>query len=322
MRIRPDARSLIFLLVLLGTGGARLSGQASQAASGAPAVSPANDSYDALSVADDLSALDGPELPQRGFNAAAAFGGVYDSQLGWAGFTQPAISYRFNRIFSTDATIPIYFYREGLKSSLRTLPNEHLTTLYGELGDTTIAGHAQFAPGWLAYTATTALNAPTGDAEYGLSTGQVTYEITNDFEASVKNFTPDLQLGFGDSSDLVNRQVQRNYDTLGLLAYFQLGTVYTLPRSWIVRGDAYEQLPIGTQKIFTNVIRRKKRVLILTNSSAEDNGLTVYLSSPATSHFQISSYYNDSLRLGDDTVGLTITLQLKTFQMHILPDIP
>lgn len=327
MRLKFDFCLVIFIFLLLGVSWIPVAGQTSP-----PASLPSNDSDTSFNVAEDLVALDGPELPQRGFNASVAFSGMHDSQLGWAAFTQPAISYRFNRIFSTDATIPIYFFRNGFKYNPNKpiLPinnplqsaNNRLSTQYGELGDTTIAGHAQFSPGWLNYTPTAAFNAPTGDKNYGLSTGRVTYEITNDFETSIKRFTPDLQLGIGDNSDLVNRRVLRNYDTLGELAYFQAGSALNLPRSWILDGDAYEQLPIGHQKLYTNVIVRKKLPLFVSNSSAEDNGVTVSLNSPPARHFQISSYYNRSIRLSDDTVALALTFQLKAEKIAILPQIP
>ncbi|HUZ04713.1 MAG TPA: hypothetical protein VMU62_05105, partial [Acidobacteriaceae bacterium] len=244
-------------------------------------------------LAEDMLALDGPELPQRGFNASAAFSGLHDSQLGWAGFVQPAVSYRFNHIFSADATIPIYFYRKGYKYRPNNLATGPLTTQTDELGDTIISGHAEFSPGWLDYAATASINAPTGDQTYGLSTGRVTYLLNNDFETTFGSFTPDIQLGIGDSSDLVNRRVTRNYDTLGTLAYFQAGGTYSLPIRMDLESDLYEQLPLGSQKIYTQVIRKKKkRIVQKSNGNAEDNGITVSTDIPTGHHLDISSYYN------------------------------
>ncbi len=321
MRWALPLRCPIYIFLLLVAASVPLEAQTHSTTSNPPAVQPSNEPDSSFDVAEDLLALDGPELPQRGFNASAGFNGLHDSQLGWAGFVQPAISYRFNRRYSADATIPIYFYRNGFKYNPLDIAKEKLSSQMGELGDTTIAGHAQFSPGRLDYTATAAMNAPTGDKTYGLSTGRVTYVLMNDFETVLDAFTPQIQLGFGDNSDLVNRKVQRNYDTLGSLAYFQAGGAYTLPRNWNVESDAYEQLPIGNQKLYTNVTIRKKRILIPTNGSAEDNGVTVYLYAPSTAHFQFSSYYNRSFRLADDTVGVTLTFALKT-PKAILPLIP
>ncbi len=263
-------------------------------------------------TAEDLMALDGFELPQRGFNAFVAFSGLYDAQLGWAGFVQPTLSYRFNRIFSADVTIPIYLYRMAYRYRPGKPLTGPLTAHSGELGDTTFAGHAEFTPAWLDDTLTAAIDAPTGDKAYGLSTGQVTWMALNDFEVDIRRFTPDLQLGVGDSSDLVNQAVVRNYDTLGTLAYFQAGGAYNVASHLDVEGDAYEQLPIGKQKIYTQVVRRKNgMVQVLSNGSAEDNGITATVDVPTEGHWDISSYYNRSFRLRDTTVGFTLTFSLK-----------
>lgn len=296
---------------LLAASFATARGQIAHTGSGPAAVAPSNDSDSTLALAADLLSLDGPELPQRGFNASLALSGLHDSQLGWAGYAQPAVSYRFNQRFSLDATIPIYFYRNGYKYR-PIVTNERLSSHIGELGDTTLAGHAQYSPGWLDYTGTAAFNLPTGDKTYGLSTGRVTYVANNDFETSLGRLTPDIQLGIGDNSDLVNRRVQRNYDTLGLLAYFQAGGEYALPWNWSIESDAYEQLPLGHQKLYTNVLRRRRHLILPANSDAEDNGVTVSLDSSPLRHVQVSSYYNRSFRLADDTVGLTFTFELRT----------
>ena len=263
-------------------------------------------------VAEDLLALDGPELPQRGLNASAAFSGLHDTQLGWAGFVQPAISYRFNHVLSVDATIPIYFYRLAYKYKNGQPLNGPLTAHSGELGDTTFAGHVEFAPWRIDDTMTAAINAPTGDATYGLSTGRVTYLAMNDLESTIRHCTPDLQLGIGDSSDLVNRKVIRNYDTLGTLAYFQGGVLEAISSHLNLEGDAYEQLPLGNQKVYTQVTRKGKKVTVKgASSNAEDNGITGTIYIPTQKHLEISAYANRSFRLADTTVGLTLTFSLK-----------
>jgi hypothetical protein len=264
-------------------------------------------------LAEDLLVLNGPELPTRGLNASASFSGLHDEQLGWAGFVMPAIAYRFNDVFSGDVSIPMYFYRLGYKYVPGKVQTGPLHVQTGELGDTTVAGHMELSPGWLNYTATGAFNIPTGDEDYGLSTGRVTFLLNNDFETTVRRFIPDVQLGIGDSSDLVNRGVIRNYDTLGTLAYFQSGGAYNFPFGLILESDAYEQLPISNQKIYTNVIReKKKKPLLESNGNAEDNGVTVSLDMPVRRHMEISSYFNRSFRLRDSTAGLSLTFYLRS----------
>jgi hypothetical protein len=314
---------LLLLSVCLLTDGNAARLLAQTASKSPPAVPAATDDTTSLEIAEDFTALDGPELPQRGWNAWAAFSAVYDAQLGFSSSVEPAVSYRFNRHYSTDAMLPIYFFINGYTYRNGVVVDTHLTSHTGELGDTTISGHAQYSPGWLDSTTTLAFNAPTGNARYGLSTGRVTYVALNDFETTLGAWVPDIQLGFGDSSDLVNRRVQRNYDTLGLLAYFQGGGSYAAPKSIDLQADVYEQLPLGNQKIYTVVIRHKKKVpLLRSNGNAEDNGVTTSVNWAATRHIDLSTYYNRSFRLRDNTFGFTVTFGLRAIKKRFIVSSP
>ncbi len=305
---------MLGLLLVLGSGSAPLLAQTAHESSAAMAVPAGMESDDLL--AEDMLALDGPETAERGFNASLALNGVYDQQLNWAVFMQPAVSYRFNSNFSADITIPYYFYRLAYKYKNGQPLNGPLTPHRSELGDTTLAGHAEFSMGRLEDTFTPEVNLPTGNTTYGLSTGRVTYEVLNDMETTLRRFTPDVQLGIGDSSDLINRKVLRNYDTLGTLAYFQAGGMEKVGSRVQIAGDLYEDLPIGSQKVYTQVIRTKRKKVIqrLTRSggyTAEDNGLTLTLDLPPKRHVEFSSYFNRSFRLADSTVGFALTFWAK-----------
>ena len=65
---------------------------------------------------------------------------------------------------------------------------------------------------------------PQGNVNDGLGAGQVTYNINNHFETSFFRFTPDVELGFGDTSNLVEQRVLKSYITVGPMAHFQAGT--------------------------------------------------------------------------------------------------
>ena len=287
------------------------------AAMATAAPAPAPDMTEAADEADeplaeDFLALEGPELPQSGFNASMLSSGLHDQQLGWAGFLQPAISWRFNHIFSADVTVPYYFYRLAYTYKNGVELNKPLSAHSNEIGDTTIAAHAELHHKWLSETFTPAFNAPTGDARYGLGTGRVTYVVMNDDEAAWRSSTLDLQLGVGDTSDLVNRRVERNYVTLGTLAYFQSGILQAVSRHMNLLADVYEQLPIGNQKIYTDAERKDKKVAVQSaNSNAEDNGFTATLDIPASGHVDLTAYGNRSFRLQDTTIGVTITFSLR-----------
>jgi hypothetical protein len=313
----------LLLSFWLLTGGNATRVLAQVASKAPPAVPAATDGDTSLQIAEDLTALDSPELPQRGWNAWAAFSAVYDGQLGFSSSVEPAVVYRLNRHYSADAMLPIYFFINGYTYRNGVVVDKHLTSHTGELGDTTISGHAQYSPSWLDSTTTLAFNAPTGNARYGLSTGRVTYVALNDFETTVGALVPDIQLGFGDNSDLVNRRVQRNYDTLGSLAYFQGGGSYAAPKSIDLQGDAYEQLPLGSQKIYTVVVRDKKKVpLLRSNGNAEDNGVTTSANWEAARHMDLSAYYSRSFRLRDNTFGFTVTFGVKARKKAFLAGSP
>ncbi len=74
--------------------------------------------------------------------------------------------------------------------------------------------------------------------------------------------------------------------------------------------DAYEQLPIGDQKIY-GPSRNGKATVVTGHNVTEDNGFTNSLDVPLNRHFTLSGYYSRSLRLHTDTtaVGLSYVLR-------------
>jgi hypothetical protein len=246
----------------------------------------------------------------HGWNAGATFSGVHDSVTGWATLFTPAIGYSFNDTFSIDATIPIYMYRLAESRSTHPKPNAQLVNQRGEPGDIVLGLHAQFVPRQFQYQLTGLVTAPTGDEAYGLTTGRVTFDVSNYFQRSFGRITPNLEIGAGDSSTLVNRIVTKNYTSLGPLAHFQLGLGFDLIRGMSFETEAYEQLPIGDQKIY-GPSRNGKATVVTGHNVTEDNGFTNSLDVPLTRQFTLSGYYSRSLRLHTDTtaVGLSYVLR-------------
>jgi len=253
-----------------------------------------------------------PELPgfsvsPRGFNAGITFSSFHDSLTGWSTLATPAFGYSFNETFSIDATLPIYMYRLAESRSTRPRPDAQLVNQRGELGDLLLGFHAQFVPSTFLYQATLGLTAPTGDEAYGLTSGRVTFDLNNHFERIYRGrFTPNLEIGAGNSTALVNRQVNKIYTSLGPLAHFQVGLGIDLPHNLYFESDAYEQLPIGDQKIYGP--SRKGRPTVVTGYNVtEDNGFTNFLEIPIDAHTTLSGYYSRSLRRHIDTVGMGVT---------------
>ena len=254
-----------------------------------------------------------PEVPGlsgllRGFNAGVSFSGFHDSDTGWATVFQPAIGYSFSDIFAVDVTVPIYLYRLAETTATNPRPDARLVPRRGDPGDVIFALHAQFLPPGFDFQATFSATAPTGDAVYGLSSGRPTFDLSNHLDHNFARLSPSVELGVGDSAELVNPLVTKNYTSLGPLAHFQAGVA--VPLFWGLSFDAsaYEQLPIGDQKIYSTVTRRGRTTTVVTGRSvAEDNGFISALDIPIDDHTTVSGYYSHSLRLHDDIVSLGLT---------------
>ena len=249
----------------------------------------------------------------RGFNAGITIAGLHESQTGYATLVQPALGYSIDRRFSLDATIPVYLYRLDETHDLTVPTYIHLLPQHGELGDLIFGVHAQFVPRDFAYQFTFSITAPTGDVVHGLSTGRPTFDVSNRVQRSFRRASPFLELGIGDSSNLANQQLTRNFNSLGPLAHFQAGIAVPLVYRATFAANAYEQLPIGDQKLYQTVpLHDAPNVTVVTGRSlSEDNGFTNTLDIPFGTHTTVSGYYNRSLRFRDDTVSFGITFLLR-----------
>ena len=303
LRLHRRASSCIFLLL------------AFPAIAQVPEEKPAKASAStSRSLLPDALAL--PELPDvapvfHGWNAGLTISGVHDSVTGWATLATPAVGYSFNEIFSIDATIPIYFYRLAESRSTHPKPDKQLINQRGELGDVVLGFHAQFIPHSYQYQLTGLVTAPTGDHDYGLTTGRVTFDISNYFQRTFGRITPNLEIGGGDNTTLVNRTVTKNYTSLGPLAHFQIGLGIELFRGISFESDAYEQLPIGDQKIY-GPSRNGKATVVTGHNVTEDNGFTNSIDVPLKGHFTLSGYYSRSLRLRYDSTAIGLSYVLRS----------
>ena len=177
-------------------------------------------------------------------------------------------------------------------------------------GDVVFGLHAQFIPRQFQYQLTGLVTAPTGDETYGLSTGRVTFDISNRFERTFRRIAPSVELGGGDSTYLVNRIVNKNYTSLGPLAHFQVGLGVELFRGISFDTEAYEQLPIGDQKIY-GPSRKGKPLVVIGHNVTEDNGFINALDVPLDRHTTFSGYYSRSLRFRTDTAAIGVTYVLR-----------
>ena len=259
----------------------------------------------------------------RGFNAGITLSGLHDAQNGYASLAQPAVGYTFNPVFSLDITVPIYLYRLAAAQDLTlSLAQRTLSPQLAEFGDTLISFHAQFLPRGFDYQATFSATAPTGDLNHGLSSGRATVDFSNHLDHAFRHVSPYAEIGIGDSSTLADQLLNRNFTTLGPLAHFQLGAAFPLMYGVSFATNAYEQLPIGDQKIYETIARSNAPTIsvIAGRGISEDNGFTSTLDIPIRDHTTISGYYNRSLRFHDDTVSFGITFVLRGTRHSSLSD--
>ena len=249
----------------------------------------------------------------RGLNAGVTFSAVHDSSIGWSELITPAIGYTFSPHFSADASMTIYPYRLAQNQNPAAAPTQKLVTTHGDLGDTLIAFHAYFNPHAFQSTLTASMIAPTGNRDDGLGTGRVTFDLSNHMERYVGQTGFIVDIGTGDSSGLFTRLVNDEYSSLGPIAHFQTGLIYWLPGRTYIQSVAYEQLPLGDQKIYTTLSAPGKPTLTVVSGRgvSEDNGFTTSVGVPLTSQITLSSYYNRSLRLHLDTVSVGLTFVIR-----------
>jgi hypothetical protein len=258
----------------------------------------------------------GPEgiIPAtRGFNASLGTSSQHDSSNGWSSILTPNMAYRFNRHFSVDAGVPLYAY-VNVYGNVATAakPVYAYNSRNGAFGDLSLSfeGDTDFSS--IGYGGTFSLGLPSGNTNYGLGAGQMTYNINNHFEKDIGRFTPDIELGFGDTSSLVEQRVLKSYVAVGPLAHFQAGTSIYLPWNCTFEADAYEELPLAKNLVYSTTGKGKKKVTTSTNEDpAEDNGFITSLDIPLSRHVTLSGFYNRSLRDHDDVGGFSFTFLLK-----------
>jgi hypothetical protein len=247
----------------------------------------------------------------QGFNAGISTFGVYNSSAGWYSVATPAISFTFSPHYSADASATLYMHRTVQTFNPQNPQNGFSQIRNIDAGDTFLGFHAGYSPKYFQESLHAYVTLPSGNSSEGLGTGRVTFDFTNRVERYYKRLGMFLDLGAGDSSTLSNNIMTKNYSSLGALAHFQTGSIFWLKGNYIEL-FAYEQLPIGSQKIYASgsQITSVPFTANVTRAS-EDNGLTLVGGMPLTSNITALSYYNHSLRLHSDTASFGLTYVLR-----------
>lgn len=244
-------------------------------------------------------------------DAQITFAGVHDSYLGWYTVTTPAVLYTFSPHFSADASVAIYPSRNAPDSTANT--NNYLRATHGDVGDTFLAGHANYMWRSLWNTSTASLSLPTGNRPHGLGSGRVTFDLSQHMERYFGRNGLLLDVGGGNASGLVNSLVTEDFDSLGPLAHFQTGFVVWMKRNAYFQATAYEQLPLGDQKTYETLSGpgQPSFVVVTGRRVSEDNGFSATFAVPLSTHVQFASTYSRSLRFSLDTVSTGVTFRWK-----------
>lgn len=268
---------------------------------------------------------------QRGYNLSLVSSSQYDSGADWSAILTPDLAYRFSRNLSVDFSTPVYAYLvASINTGTTANPVYTSEARHFAVGDSALSAHLDLPGDTLTYSLTAALGLPTGDSSYGLTAGQSTYNINNHLDVSIGHFSPDIELGIGDTSVLVNQRITRAraFSTTGKLVHFQAGSSIDLPRHASFEADAYEEMPFGTQQVSNSTTTTtgnngrgkgaqngKGRPITTTTtttaSAAEDNGVTTSLDVPLNPHLVLSGNYGYSIRQRDTTAGVSLTFLLR-----------
>jgi hypothetical protein len=249
----------------------------------------------------------------KGFNASLGTSSQHDSSNGWSSVLNPNVAYRFDKYFSVDASVPVYMYIDiDANIGTKAKPVYAYEPKRGAFGDTALSFEGDLTFLSTDYNGTFSLGLPSGNTDYGLGAGQVTFNINNHFEHSLGIFTPDIELGYGDTSSLVDQRVLKSYVAVGPMAHFQAGTSIDLPFNASFEADAYEELPLAKNLVYSTTGKGKKKVTTSTNQDpSEDNGFITSLDIPIARHVTMSGFYSRSLRDHDDVAGFSFTFLLK-----------
>ena len=263
-------------------------------------------------AANAISNKDAGRFPfLRAFSTSLTTTSQHNSSSGWSSIFYHSLAWRPNQHVSVDVAVPAYVYMEiydnvgtAAKPVYAFRPQRRAAW-----GDTVINMEGDLPLKSFNYSGIFSLGLPSGNISNGISAGQVTYSFNNWLEKSVGRFTPNLALGYGDTSSLINQGVLRNYVAVGPMAHFQAGTSMAVTRGISFSAAAYEELPLATDLIFSTTTKGKKKIIITTNEDpGEDNGFLTSLTVPLAPHLIMTGFYNRSLRDHTDIAGFSFTL--------------
>jgi len=246
------------------------------------------------------------------------------------------LGYNFNRFIGVDLGLPVYFTATPERPANPLVPPDPFALFSpagrrtAGVGDATLAGRVTLANRIVNYGSALTLYTPTGDADQGHGTGQVTWDWTNYFDRDIGRVTPFADVGVGNTVSFW-KLFDRGFTSVGNIAHFEAGTYLRIWRSLRWSGSAYSIAPWGEQRVIARFvpsdpaslpppgpIRLAIRQAIFdqlrqTVGNADltrDNGWNTSFSFRVTRYFDFRLGYSRSIPLRLDTVSYSIGLNL------------
>lgn len=252
-------------------------------------------------IVNDGTTAIGP--PHKGFFASIPTTFTHDSFSGWADQALPSVSYHFNPGLSADMTLPYYLHLDTATPQSASHDNV--------IGDLVFAGHYASRRAGFDDTITGATSAAVGNKTLALSAGRMTGEVANHLDRQLGPLSADLDLGYGNSSELVRDASRKDYTSVGELGFVQTGASVKLQRAISVEAHAYDQIPLGNQTVYTSILRKNQDATVLFNpSAADDYGLSTSFNVPLTQKVGVQADYSYSVPLQDTVFGMRLILLL------------
>jgi hypothetical protein len=298
----------------------------------------------------------------RGPTASELFSASSTSVSGMMMF-DTAVGWNFSKNFGFDAGVPYLFdTRPGVFASTSgrigyvNYPYVGCTYFFGcyvgietssrmwagELGD--VYADVHYTRPYHRYNFATVLtgDAPTASFRKGLTTGRAQFDWFNHIDTDLHGFTPFLNIGLANGrmdQHFLPRPFNTDlpFRTLGYMADFEGGVEYKFWRHFTFGGSAWDVLPWGTQKIYSNIVWQTPTLYVPTaaptgpgsfgyvagdpnhgrywNSAfettgpasiARDNGYSATLAVSVFKNVDVQVAYNYSQRYQLDGVVLTV----------------
>jgi hypothetical protein len=160
------------------------------------------------------------------------------------------LGYSFNKYFSIDGGLPVFFVRpSGMTTALAGAKSTN------GIGNAYLELRFALANPLVNYSSVVTGSAPTGDKNTGLSTGRATIDFTNRFHRSFSRLTPFGAIGLANTVSDTPLFI-RPYTTLGFVTHFEAGGTYRATRFLDAGAAAYAIEPAGRQTVVSELLTK------------------------------------------------------------------